>query len=191
LNFEIENIFLSDCTQFSSQTKINCNTMVRPVKDLDSFKDKIINWFQDGITIDVIVERLDQQFQVQLSVSTMKRRLRKWGIQLRTITQDTPELRAQIAILFHANLSDVNIVRALKQEGVSIEVTGIVRIRKKQGLIRRMTPFDRHKSDERLFEVLKQELENGRVEGFGRELLWTHFRTNGHLVSRYVYILLI
>jgi transposase len=54
--------------------------MVRPVKDLDSFKDKIINWFQDGITIDAIVERLDQQFQVQLSVSTMKRRLRKWGI---------------------------------------------------------------------------------------------------------------
>jgi len=100
--------------------------MVRPVKDLDSFKDKIINWFQDGITIDAIVERLDQQFQVQLSVSTMKRRLRKWGIQLRTITQDTPELRAQIAILFHANLSDVNIVRALKQEGVPIEVTGVV-----------------------------------------------------------------
>ena len=165
--------------------------MVRPVKDLDSFKDKIINWFQDGITIDAIVERLDQQFQVQLSVSTMKRRLRKWGIQLRTITQDTLELRAQIAILFHANLSDVNIVRALKQEGVSIEVTGVVRIRKKQGLIRRMTPFDRHKSDERLFEVLKQELENGRVEGFGRELLWTHFSTSGHLVSRYVYNLLI
>jgi hypothetical protein len=60
----------------------------------------------------------------------------------------------------------------------------IVQIRMKHGLIRRMTLFRRHKFNERLFEVLKQELENGRVEGFGRELLYTHFRTNGHLDPR-------
>jgi hypothetical protein len=53
-----------------------------------------------------------------------------------------------------------------------------------------MTLFRRHKFNERLFEVLKQELENGRVEGFSRELLYTHFRTNGHLdpTVSYVYI---
>lgn len=156
--------------------------MVRPDLDLDSYQDQIIDWFTHGITIDVIVERLDQQF----SRRTIQRRLQKWGIQQRTVTQDTPELRVQVAILFHANLSDPEIVRALKQSGVPIEVTAVVRIRKNQGLVRRMTPFERHRSDERLFEVLRQELENGRVEGYGMRLLYTHFRTNGHLVSRYV-----
>jgi hypothetical protein len=162
--------------------------MVRPIYDLESYRDEIVDWFQHGITVNIIVERLNQQFQVLCSSRTIQRRLQKWGIYQRTITQDTSELRAQIAILFHANLSDTNIVRALKQSGVPIEVTAVVRIRKNQGLIRRMTPFERHRSDERLFEVLKKELENGRVEGFGRGLLWTHFRTNGHLVSRYIYI---
>jgi hypothetical protein len=47
-----------------------------------------------------------------------------------------------------------------------------------------MTPFERFRSDERLFEVLKQELETGSVEGYGRGLLYTPFRTNGHLVTQ-------
>jgi hypothetical protein len=170
--FENQNIFIRDCIQFSSHLQINYNIMVRPTYDLESYKDeKIIDWFQHGITVDIIVERLNQQFQVLCSCRTIQRRLQKWGIYQRTITQDTSELRAQIAILFHANLSDTNIVRALKQSGVSIEVTAVVRIRKNQGLIRRMTPFERPRSDERLFDILKKELENGRVEGFGRDLL--------------------
>ena len=156
--------------------------MVRPALDLDSYQDQIIDWFTHGITVDVIVQRLDQQF----SRRTIQRRLQKWGIQQRTVTQDTPELRAQVAILFHMNLSDLNIVRALKLSGIAIEVTGVVRIRKSQGLVRRMNPFERFRSDQRLFEVLKQELENGRVEGYGMRLLYTHFRTNGHLVARQV-----
>jgi hypothetical protein len=158
--------------------------MVRPTHDLDSCQDEISDWFTRGDTIDTIVERLNQQFQVVSSVRTIKRRLHKWGIQRRTTTVDTPELRAQVAILFHMNLSDLKIVRALKQSGIPIEVTGVVRIRKSQGLVRRMTPFERFRSDQRLFEVLKQELENGRVEGYGMRLLYTHFRTNGHLVAR-------
>ena len=65
-----------------------------------------------------------------------------------------------------------------------------MRIRKSQGLVRRMTPFERFRSDERLFEVLKQELETGSVEGYGRGLLYTHFRTNGHLVTQLAFLVI-
>ena len=158
--------------------------MVRPTHDLDSLKDQIIDWYTHKTTIDIIVERLQTEFRVQSSVRTIKRRLQKWGIQRRTRIQETPELRAQVAILFHTNLSDPQIVWALKESGTPIEVSAVVRIRRSQGLVRRMTPFERFRSDERLFEVLKQEIETGSVEGYGRGLLYTHFCTNGHLVTQ-------
>jgi hypothetical protein len=80
--------------------------MVRPTHDLDSLKDQIIDWYTHKTTIDIIVERLQTEFRVQSSVRTIKRRLQKWSIQRRTRIQETPELRAQVAILFHTNLSD-------------------------------------------------------------------------------------
>jgi hypothetical protein len=62
----------------------------------------------------------------------------------------------------------------------------VTRLRKEIGLLRRMGVFERNERDAQLFQVLQEELNDRRIEGYGRRLLHDYFRKNGQLVTQYL-----
>ena len=159
--------------------------MVRPRIDLDPFKDIIVELRSEEYTAEQIAVFLQSEYNINVKSRTIKNRLREWGIRRRIIASDTPELRASIAILFRLNCTDEEMVIELQESGIDIQNTQVTRIRKDLGLTRRLAIAHRKEADGRLFEVLTEELKDGRIEGYGRGLLYTYFKSKGHAASRY------
>ena len=77
-------------------------------------------------------------------------------------------------------------LRALHAEGHKIELTGLVRLRKQLGCVRKKSEQEQIEAEQLFRDVIQKELDEGIIEGYGRNLLYTHFRTKGHLISRSV-----
>jgi len=84
------------------------------------------------------------------------------------------------------NCSDDEMVTELQYCGYNINKTQVTRLRKEIGLRRRMGVFERQERDTQLFQVLQEELNDGRIKGYGRRLLYDYFKKNGQLVTRYL-----
>ena len=80
--------------------------------------------------------------------------------------------------------TDLEILHALKHEGYRIKMTSLVRIWREQKLWRWLLVFDQAALEEQLREAIKDELDKGSIEGYGRRLLYTHFRTTGFIATR-------
>ena len=161
--------------------------MPRPVVDLELYKDFIIESYQESCTIDEICEKLHEDYDIKLSSRTLRRRLQDWDIVKIVHTKDSSQLRLRIATLFlECYLDDGEILDLLREEQYKISETGLVRIRKSMGLTRRLPIEKRQEADERLRELVQLELAKGEIIGYGRELLYTHFRAQGYIASRFV-----
>ena len=90
--------------------------------------------------------------------------------------------------MFRLGDSDQEMLEDLEDLGFQATLTGITRVRKQLGLVRRMTKEDRQVQDSKLFEILKAELDDGRVAGYGRRHLHVYFKQQGQLVTRLVYL---
>jgi hypothetical protein len=86
--------------------------------------------------------------------------------------------------------TDNEIVIELQYYGYNINKFQVMYLRREIGLLRQMGVFERKERDTQLFEVLQEELDNGRIEGYGRRLLYNYFRKNGQLVTWYLLFLL-
>ena len=159
--------------------------MPKPQIDLSIFQDFIIAWFNDGISTDDIAKRLANEHNTICTSRTIKRRLKDWGITKRVRVQETATLRLKIASMFYMNFPDDIIVRALNEEGYQIGLTTVVRIRKAQGCKRRMTAWERVEANSKLWNIVKEELDKGTIEGYGKELLQKYFCTKGLNTTRY------
>jgi hypothetical protein len=164
--------------------------MPRPRMDLDLIRAHIISWTRAHHTTEEIAQNIETTFGWTVSERTIYRRLQFWGIRRCVIAQDMPNLRTQIAILFRMSCTDDEIVIELQYCGYNINKFQVMRLRREIGLLRRMGVFERKERDTQLFEVLREELDNGRIEGYGRRLLHDYFRKNGQLVARYLLFLL-
>jgi hypothetical protein len=158
--------------------------MPKPQIDLNFFQDLIIAWFNNGISTDDIAKRLANEHNTICTGRTIKRRLKDWGITKRIRVQETATLRLKIASMFYMNFPDDIIVRALNEEGYQIGLTTVVRIRKAQGCKRRMTAWERVEANSKLWNIVKEELDKGTIEGYGKELLQKYLRTKAkhHMV---------
>jgi tRNA threonylcarbamoyladenosine modification (KEOPS) complex Pcc1 subunit len=159
--------------------------MVRPRINLEPFKDVIVELRSEEYTAEQIAVFLQSEYNINVKSRTIGTRLQQWGIRRRIIASDTPELRASIAILFRLNCTDEEMLIELQESGINIEITQLARIRRDLGLVRRMTINQRKEVDSQLFELLTEEVKDGRIEGYGRRLLYTYFKTKGHSASRY------
>jgi hypothetical protein len=159
----------------------------RTTIDLVPYKAQIITWFQDeNKTLDEITHLLRSTYEISATSRTIKRRLKDWGITKRTRVENTAVLRARIAYMFcMLGFTDNEMLHALKIEGYQIGRTSLVRIRREQRLWRRLSVFDRAAFEEQLREAIKEELDKGSIEGYGRRLLYDHFRTNGFIATRF------
>jgi hypothetical protein len=153
--------------------------------NLDLYKEEIIQLYLDSPSAESIPPHLLRRYNVRVSLKTIKRRLTEWGITKRIRTEDSPQLRARIsALFFECCATDKEMMYILKKEGYRISEWSLRNIRKKLGLNRRVSRFNREEADRRLREVVQEELDNGLIEGYGRGYLYHHFRNQMHIVSR-------
>jgi hypothetical protein len=153
--------------------------------DISSYKAEIIEHFLSGTSIQQIALHLSDVCQVQIHERTIQRRLREWKISKRVKTDDTPQLRARVAVLFYqCCLSDKDILYVINKEGYSIGAWGLKRLRKELNLPRRVSSIDREEAERALLETVQKELDKGTIEGLGRANLYAYFRSHGHNVSR-------
>ena len=164
----------------------NTNTTMPATRiDLHLYKDEIIELYRNTSSSENIAPVLLRRYGVQVSVKTIKRRLAEWGITKRIRTDETSQLRARIsALFFECCATDKEILYILEQEGYTIGKWGLKSIRKQLGLVRRVSRFNREEADQRLREVVQEELDKGLIEGYGRGYLYHHFRNQMHIVSR-------
>jgi hypothetical protein len=166
---------------------IRTTAMAPPIINIEFMKDQIQQWYlTDCETIDTIIDRVFIEINTTISTRTMKRKLQTWGFQRRNNIVETTQLRLSIAILFQQSYADNYIVRQLGKEGHIVSERQVARIRKKMGCVRRMTVWQRAQADEQLQELVRQELDNGLIEGYGKELLQKWFRKKGYITTRYV-----
>ena len=161
--------------------------MPNPQIDLNPFKGLITTWFNNSISTENIAQRLQDEHNTSCTDRTIRRRLKDWGVTQRVRIKETAALRLKIASMFYMNFPDDIIVHALNEEGYQIGKTTVVRIQKAQGCKRKMTAWQRVEANSELWSIVKEELDKGTIEGYGKELLQKYFRTKGHATSRYNY----
>ena len=163
--------------------------MGRPSINVMLYRSEILDLRQRGLRSEEISQTIQRLFDVKISSSTIKRRLREWDVMSkRKQTEDSPELRVRIRYLFfEIQLEDEDMLRTLKTEGFDLGLTGLVRLRKEMGLHRRLRGEEaQQEADEVLRHHIQEQQQKGTIEGYGRGLLFTHFRQQGINTSRYV-----
>jgi hypothetical protein len=157
----------------------------RPSQDLSHLKDTIIELYLSSSSCLDISIYLQDEFSIKISRTTLQNRLIEWGIRRNSKNDDSSALRARITVLFfECCLEDNDILYILRKEGYSLNKLGLQRLRKKMGLIRRVSLQSREEADKFLLEHVQKELDKGTIEGLGRGHLYTYFRNSMHLVSR-------
>jgi hypothetical protein len=159
--------------------------MPTPTIDLKPFRNLITTWFQDDLSSHDIAKRLAEGHQVVCTGRTIERRLKEWNVTKRACVVETMALRLKITSMFYMNFPDDMIVRALNEEGCLIGKRAVVRIQKAQGCQRRLTVWEQAEANLKLWEIVKKELDNGNIEGYGKELLYRYFCTKGINTTRY------
>ena len=104
--------------------------MPRPTLDLQPYKGVITSWFNENVTTEDITKKLAINYNIVCTARTIRRRLSEWGTTKRVRVKETAALRIKIANMFYMNFPDHIIVRSLQQEGYTIRLTTVVRIRK-------------------------------------------------------------
>lgn len=162
--------------------------MVRPRKDFDSLKEDITNWFlNEKVQIPELCKRVHDQLGVKVEARTMASRLKSWGIsRYQPHVRNTTELRLMITVLFQKSYSDQLIVRQLARTQLAdLNTRQVATIRKQLGLTRRMSIRDFKETQQQLERIVRQELDSGKIDGYGKELLQKWFRRQGVVISRY------
>jgi hypothetical protein len=83
---------------------------------------------------------------------------------------------------FMSGFTDGEIVLALNADKTGIKCVHkrkVERIRKSQGLVRRMSAFARQGANKQLWDIIQEELDSGSIECYGKGLLYLHFKNLG------------
>ena len=159
----------------------------RPVKDINSYKDRITTWFlEDRRTVFEIQQDLLNIYNCDVSERLVKRRLKIWGVRQNKRTDDSELLRSRIKLLFfHVSSSEDEMLDVLRAEGHSIERRTLASIRKNMGLTRRTrVPEQREEARHVIRQLVAEELEKGVIQGYGKGKLYNHFRKKGLVITR-------
>jgi hypothetical protein len=161
--------------------------MPRAILPLDQFKENIRYWiFEENLSNIEIAHRISVRLDKPCSFRTIENRLRDWGFNRRNHVKDSTELRLRIAVLFQQSYSDQNIVRQLEREDLGpISARQVAIIRKKIGFVRRMSVYERARADQQLVQLVREELDTGIIESYGRSLLEKWFRQKGVSTTRF------
>ncbi|KAH7109535.1 hypothetical protein EDB81DRAFT_833653, partial [Dactylonectria macrodidyma] len=112
--------------------------MPRPRIDLTPLRQDITILIDEDSTISNIILSLSTNYNIQVSRAVLYRFLQKWELLRQRRTVDTEPLRERIkSMFFDECLKDAIILRRLQDEGFSLSLTGLCKIRRELGLFRR------------------------------------------------------
>ena len=152
--------------------------MPRPRIDLDLYRDEIYDRiFEDGATMDDIVLFLRDEKQVNIALSTLKRRCTKWGFTQR-LREYPPEWTEAVKISFFSTFStDVEIAEDLQDMGFRITAWQVKAVRLEHGWKRKATTLEElQKQWDKCVKAIQEALAEGTIRGYGHHLLWAHLR---------------
>lgn len=160
--------------------------MAPPVINLEPYKDEIAKLVRDRKTLQQIQLTLKVRHHIQISDRSLKSRLRLWGFN-KNILLDNDQKEARdnrIIELYRQGLRDLEILRVLEKEGYQTTAASLKRIRKKLDLQTYIRGEERELADEEIIPLVKEEFDKGVIHGFGREFLYTYFRSQGIFIAR-------
>lgn len=163
--------------------------MAPPTIDLDPFKEVIrIRYLDENDSLPNLCSWLEENHSVRIKPRALEKRLRAWGIRKLNHTHDTPQLRLRMAVLFtEIGLDDTSIKEVLEKEGYQVSTTGLIKIRKEMGLVRRTSKEVQQQHEGKLEEIVQRELDRGNINMYGRRMAYHYFRSQGILASRSVH----
>jgi hypothetical protein len=128
-------------------------TAGRPKVDLEPLRQDLTDLFSiDGLTVDELVQYLDKWHEISIHKSTLKRRMKDWGVRRRAAAIEDPDyLQQRIQFLvFNKNLDDTELLQVLRKEGFNVHPRTLVRNRLRLGIRRRKDgePEDQAKYDQ-------------------------------------------
>ncbi|MCJ1360478.1 MAG: hypothetical protein MMC33_010483 [Icmadophila ericetorum] len=153
----------------------------RPKRNLEDYKDEIIQLSQDGLKPKEIVEHLQQWRLFKCGARTIERRLQEWNQSKRIRTDYTDVLEARVTYLHKEKcLQDHQILKHLHEEGFKIQPLALRRLRRKLNLPQRIYTSEANPpvqyQEEELEKAVKDEINKGFSEVYGQKLLYTRLR---------------
>jgi len=158
-----------------------------PAINLEPYKDEIIQLFRDGMPSQNIAAHIRARHGVSVAERTIKSRLQEWQVRKRNRAPSNSDsaLRDRVTTLFFEHgLEDKEMLRFLQDEGFDINLRSLGKLRRGLNLHRRENPEQAEQRIPRLKEIIREELAKGIIKGYGKELLYRHFRDLGVIVSR-------
>ena len=160
-----------------------------PKIDLSQWQNELRQWVKDGKEQEEIRAELLNQ-GIKVGRTALVNKLAELGIRARRPKiRDTPTLRARIAVLFYqVRLKDEQLVRILEYDGFSIGLKRLRTIRTDMGLRKQIQRGQAEAVEQQIRKVLKEELDQGNVEDYGRKHLYTYMRQKYNLIGRYALV---
>jgi len=167
------------CRQLAGRPKVNLELFRQDLTDL---------YTKDGLSIDELVQYLNEWHSVSIHKSTLKRRLKDWEVRRRLAPIKDPDyLHERIQFLvFRKNLNDEELLQVLQKEGFQVHHRTLVRNRLRLGIRRRRDDEGEEKAEYEQFvrRLLEEELKKGVISGYGKGFIQSHFRQKGFLIAR-------
>jgi transposase len=164
--------------------------MPRAQKDLSPWRTEILELYDSNTTQTELIAWLQRQHNISISLRHLRKYLKEWKGSKRKQSDTSEELRLRIQALFYeACLKDKEMVFILKQEGFQIEQRRLARIRADLGLYKRVQGCSAIEEDERVYNILQQELNHSTINRYGKSFLYTAIRRKGYIASRSVSVL--
>jgi hypothetical protein len=158
------------------------------VINFELYQNEILMLHREDRTTTQIVNHLNEIYQVKVIYRTIERRLKSWNVTIKRIkTNDSSKLRARIEILFfQSECIDEKILFFLKQKEYFIDSWKLIRIHKELDITKRIFVRDKKTSNRILLNIIKTEFDKDVAREYEKELLHYHFRTQDHIVFRFV-----
>jgi len=129
-----------------------------------------------------------EEHNVSVTGRTIKRRFRDWNIKkIQAAPEMTDELCNRVRVLFYeVGLEDRDMLYVLKREGYNITKWNLIQLRFRLDLRRRVGSSEEEQAhaDTVIHQLISDEVQKGQIEGYGRGLLYTHFRQQGYFMAR-------
>lgn len=167
----------------------NSSRRGRPAMELNEFQEMIKNYFRAGWTSNKIAEYLRSEHNFQINSRTIQRRLKQWGVSKRVmpLKDEKDALKSQVKKMFFEGLmTDAEMLHVLQKQGFQIGLAGLKSLRLRMKLVRRAPNEQFLELEDEFKSMIQQELDNGTIEGYGRNYLYTYFRSQQHIISRLV-----
>jgi hypothetical protein len=162
----------------------------RPAMELNEFQEEISNYFRAGWTSNKIAEHLRAEYDFHVNSRTIQRRLKQWRVSKRVkpLKDQEDALKNQVKKMFFEGLmTDDEMLYVLRKQGFQIGLGGLKNLRIRLNLRRRSSDQQFVEIEDEFRSLVQQELDNGTIEGYGRNFLYTYFRSQQHIISRLVH----